>query len=825
MDALADRYEIRAELGQGGMAVVYLAHDHKHDRPVALKVVRPELRLSLGPARFLREIQIAARLTHPNILPLYDSGEVGGTLFYAMPFLEGESLRDLLNREGQLPVADAIRIARQVADALAYAHSMGVVHRDIKPENILFEAGHAIVADFGVARAVSESGADQLTQTGMSVGTPAYMSPEQIAGQANIDGRSDIYSLGCVLYEMVVGQVPFTGPTAQAIMARHSMDAVPPPHIVRESIPEELEDIVLQALAKTPADRFRSATDFIEALDGVGSGAAPHITTATRRLRRGRPARSPILWLLAGSTIIAVLTVAVLLWPRIGQNSGTLTELDPRGVAVLYFDDLSPDGNLTPVADGLTEDLIDQLSHARGIHVISRNGVAPYRGLLTPPDSIARALDVGVLIAGSVERTGNALRLGIRLIDGESGVDFRRESWEIPATEVLGAQDSVAIEVSQLLRERLGDEVRLRERRAETQNVDAWLAVQRAERLRKEAEESLEGENAESGFADLRRADSLLVGAELLDPRWAQPIIQRGWIAYRQARLAGDLPTALDRITLGLGHADRALAMASTDPHALELRGTLRYFHWILGVIPNPDEQAALLHAAQSDLEAAVNTDPSLASAHSTLSHLYYQTENAVSALVAARRAYEEDAYLAVAPEVLWRLFLGNYDLEQLTQARRWCDEGARRFPEDFRFAECRLWSMTMPGVEPNVARAWRLWNRLVELVPAPVRAFQSQRARMIVGGILARAGLADSARAVLVHARASADVDPNLELQFIEAYMRTLTGDDDEAIALLRRFFTANPVEQESDAGWDAHWWWRELRTHPAFTQVTGRN
>src|SRR6266566_4439816 len=254
--ALAARYALERELGRGGMATVYLAQDRKHHRQVAIKVLKPELAAALGPERFLREIDTAARLTHPHILPLHDSGEVEGFLFYVMPYVEGESLRDRLSREKQLPLGDALQIAREVADALSYAHSHDVVHRDIKPENILFEAGHAVVTDFGIARAITAAGGEKLTGTGIAVGTPAYMSPEQAAAEHRIDGRSDIYSLGCVLYEMVAGEPPFAGPSAQAILARKLTDPVPPLRTVRETVPEAIERVILKALARVPADRF-----------------------------------------------------------------------------------------------------------------------------------------------------------------------------------------------------------------------------------------------------------------------------------------------------------------------------------------------------------------------------------------------------------------------------------------------------------------------------------------------------------------------------------------------------------------------------------------
>src|SRR6185437_11940651 len=283
--ALADRYDVERQVGQGGMATVYLARDLKHQRRVAIKVLRPELSASLGGDRFLREIRVAANLQHPNILGLYDSGEAEGLLYYVMPFVAGESLRDRLNKEQQLPLHDALQITREAAEALQYAHEHGIVHRDIKPENILLMGGHALVADFGIARAVEASG-EKLTQTGMAVGTPHYMSPEQALGSDHVDARSDVYSLGCVLYELLIGQPPFTGPNAMAIMARHSMEVVPSLQVVRQSVPDEVEDAVLRALEKTPADRFQTMREFAECL----ANAEAEVTvqrTASRRVATG----------------------------------------------------------------------------------------------------------------------------------------------------------------------------------------------------------------------------------------------------------------------------------------------------------------------------------------------------------------------------------------------------------------------------------------------------------------------------------------------------------------------------------------------------------
>ena len=308
--ALQDRYRLERELGQGGMAMVYLARDLRHDRDVAIKVLRPELAAVIGAQRFLAEIKTTANLQHPHILPLHDSGEVNGTVFYVMPFVEGESLRDRLARERQLSITEAVRIAREVASALDYAHRHGVIHRDIKPENILLHDGQALVADFGIALAAARSdGGTRMTETGMSLGTPHYMSPEQAMGERNLDARTDVYALGCVLYEMLTGEPPFSGPTAQAIIAKVMTEKPTAPSATRDTVPEAVEEAVLTALAKLPVDRFASAAEFAAALsDGQ---------TATRSTARRAALvtdRRPLLALAALATALAV--VAAMGWSR-----------------------------------------------------------------------------------------------------------------------------------------------------------------------------------------------------------------------------------------------------------------------------------------------------------------------------------------------------------------------------------------------------------------------------------------------------------------------------------------------------------------------------
>jgi serine/threonine-protein kinase len=497
--------------------------------------------------------------------------------------------------------------------------------------------------------------------------------------------------------------------------------------------------------------------------------------------------------------------------------------LDPRHVAVLYFGDLSAGKKLGYLADGLTEAVIDALSQVPALSVISKNGVAPYRGPDVAPDSVARALNVGTLVRGDVEESGNRYHVSVRLIDGASGADYKRTSFDQAAGDVLVMRDSLTRKVAEFLRQRLGEEVRLREERAGTRNLTAWSLRERAERRRKDAEAALERGEPSVTLAAFHQADSLAALAEAADAQWADPIVFRGEVAYRRARLAETPREAVAWIQVGSDHAERALRLAPNDPGALELRGTLRYFHWTLPVTSDPVAAQALLQSARQDLEAAVQTDPSRASAYSTLSHLYYQVEDVPAAVLAARRAYEQDAYLSVARDVLYRLFVGSLDLEQFSQAERWCKEEARRFPRDYRSAECQLMLMTTPARAPDVGGAWQLVATLDNASPLPFRPYMRLEARLRAGGVLARAGLKDSARHVLEQARAATTpaADPGQELLAIEAYQRTLLGDRDEAIALLKRYSAANPGHFER--GKDISWWWRDLRDDPRFKALVG--
>ena len=388
------------------MATVYRGDDLRLKRQVAIKLLHPELATGLGVERFLREIKTAAGLTHPHIVPLYDSDEADGLLFYVMPYIDGETLRGRLTREGSLPIDDAVRIACEVLEALSYAHAHGVVHRDIKPENIIFSTGQALVTDFGIARAVSAASLEPLTIDG-AVGTPAYMSPEQASQSPQLDGRSDIYSLGCTLYEMLTGSVPFTGPTTQAVIARHLLDVVPPIRSVRPTVPHALEQAVLTALAKVPADRFATAGHFARALHAPDAAAAD------------------------------------------GEGG--------ESIAVLPFANLSGDPDFEYFSEGIAEEIINALTQLPGLRVAARTSSFAFRGPGIDLAEVGAKLKVGTVLEGSVRRAGNRLRIGAQLVKVFDGSILWSERYDREMTDVFAIQDEIAKAIANRLRVTLGD--------------------------------------------------------------------------------------------------------------------------------------------------------------------------------------------------------------------------------------------------------------------------------------------------------------------------------------------------------------------------------
>ena len=416
--ALAGRYRIEREIGRGGMATVYLADDVKHHRHVALKVLHSELASTIGPDRFLREVDVVASLNHPRILPLYDSGDANGFLFFVMPYVQGESLRVTMDREKQLRLEDALTVVRQVASALGFAHARGIVHRDVKPENIMLHEGEAMVADFGIALVLTAAN-DRITERGYVVGTPAYMSPEQSLSESDVDARSDIYSLACVLYEMLAGEPPYTAPNAQALLAKRLVDPVPSVRRVRAAVPANVDQALVKALAKTAADRFVSVSAFADAL------SAPAV-------------------------------------PQTGV------------IAVLPFVNLSTDPENEYFADGITEDVIAHLSKMRALRVISRTSVMPFKKSAESLKQIGAKLGATTLVEGSVRRSGDRVRVVAQLIDAESDQYLWSDTYDRRITDIFEIQTDVALQIAAALKAELTVDEHARLRKEPTVDVEAY---------------------------------------------------------------------------------------------------------------------------------------------------------------------------------------------------------------------------------------------------------------------------------------------------------------------------------------------------------------
>jgi TolB-like protein/Flp pilus assembly protein TadD len=421
--ALADRYEIRRELGRGGMSVVFLGHDIKHHRSVALKVLRPELGASLGAGRFLQEIDIAARLSHPHIVPLYDSGNVGGLLYYVMPYLDGPSLRTKLRREEHLSVDETFRLAEQVAGALSHAHANGVIHRDIKPENILLAGGEAVVTDFGIARAISAAGGDHLTWSGIPLGTLGYMSPEQAEASENIDERSDIYSLGCVVYECLLGRPPGRWIDRGGVKVGRVSGASVEDRMRLDAFPRWVEQVLVGALAQDPAERFPTAGDFADAI-------------ATRAVRR--------------------------------------TSQYPISIAVLPFANLSPDPDNEFFSDGIAEEITNALAKVRAMRVAARTSAFHFKGQGRDIREIGQELGVATLLEGSVRKVGDRVRINVQLVGAEDGCHLWSERYERTLEDVFAMQDDIAQNVVHALRVVISDEERAGLVEPPTENVQAY---------------------------------------------------------------------------------------------------------------------------------------------------------------------------------------------------------------------------------------------------------------------------------------------------------------------------------------------------------------
>ncbi len=496
---------------------------------------------------------------------------------------------------------------------------------------------------------------------------------------------------------------------------------------------------------------------------------------------------------------------------------GDLPDLPANRVAVLYFEDSSPGKNLGYLADGLTEALIRELSGVRDLEVVSRNGVRPFRHANVHADSMARALNAGTLVQGSVSESAGRLRVNVELVDGPSGTVLAAATVERPRGELFDLQDDLAEQVSNLLRSELGEEIRLAEMRAGTESVAAWELVQRAGELREQASPLVEIGNLEEAGRMYDRADSLLAEAQAADTLWVEPLLQRGWLAHDRLEWFESSDPGGESLRwneTGLQYANAALHVSPRNPDALELRGRFHLKRALFAPAGNPAEADSQLRAAEEDLRAAIEANPEQAGAWRSLSIPLAARGEPHAAKMAAERAYEADAYLEEADDILWRLFAHSYDLNQPAEATRWCREGNRRFPEDPAFVQCQLWLMTLPGVPADPDRAWSLLDEYNRLAP-PQEVLRRKWNETAAAAVLARAGLADSAVAVAVRARTDETIDSGRSVLYAEAFVRTMAGQEEEVLGLLGTYLTAAPGQRGEVAN---TWWFESLHDRPGF-------
>ena len=608
---LGDRFTIEREVGRGGMATVFLAHDRKHDRPVAVKVLKREVAASLGSARFLREIRTAARLQHPHVMPLHDSGEANGFLYYVMPYVQGESLRDRLTREGQLSLDEALHIARDVASALDYAHKNAIVHRDIKPENILLSGGHAMVMDFGIARAVSASaGEEAITFPGLAVGTPAYMSPEQATAGRVVDGRSDVYALACVVYEMLAGHPPFLGTSAQEILARQSLDPVPSLRGSRPDLPAAIDRAVAKALAKSPADRYSTASAFVDACAGSGVDPVQH------PLRRH--------WRWAAIIVVgaAVMLASFKLLRPPSEAVATPSADIPPSIAVLALKNIGHDSSSEALSDGISEEIAATIGRIPGLDVKAPRSSFSLKDKNLGIREMGKALGVRYLVDGSVQSDAHQLRVRVALLSASNDSTLWRNEYNRPLGDVFAMQDDIARAIASELRVKLAPSAAQGLSRVSTRNAEAHELYLRG-RFFFQRRDSL----------SLRKAQEYFERAIALDSTYA--LAYAGLSdAYSHSSVFG-YATPQSRMPQAKIYAERALALDSTLVEGHSSRAFIATFYewnWPLGA---------------HEFAKATQLDPSYPSAHLWRAWLLMARDSVDASI------READAALALEPFVV----------------------------------------------------------------------------------------------------------------------------------------------------------------------------
>ena len=808
--ALGNRYRVEREIGEGGMAVVYLAHDLRHDRRVALKVLRPELSAHLGAERFLREIHIAAQLNHPHILTLHDSGEADGLFFYVMPFVEGESLRQRLGKVGPLDIGEAVTIATEVADGLAYAHALGVVHRDIKPENILLAHGHAAIADFGIARALAGAG-PAITTTGMSPGTPMYMSPEQAAGDPALDHRTDIYSLGCTLYEMLTGSPPYPGPTAHALLVQHAADPVPSPRAARAELPKALDAAARRAMAKAPAERFETAAEFRAALSGpmVVTGAAAPPPPSRRAVAPRRRV------LAAAAVVVAVTLAAVLLLRSHPRPTPPAARLR---VVVRPFDDRTGRLGGAAVTGRITEALTERLQTVPALDVTAAGVVAELRS--TDLDTLRARFNPDRVVMGRVDEAGDSLRISADIVDARSARALAHGTTTVAGSDTVAAVQTLSV----FVRHAFWAELDSAQRRARVRDSTAWSLVWRAQELSQDAEQAIVLRLDRQGFHALDLADSLLADAQRRDRESDLIPIELARVADARAfyveylrqmlpNLPGTLPDPTAERLRGVAELDGLIERRHGPADAYQLRGRLKE-----GLYRDLKADS-LLDRAIADYRAATELDRHWAVAWKALGSAYRSAGRYADALLAIQHAFDEDAFLLYGDELLRSRFDAALMADRADTAESACRAGLSQTPPNPLLADCEvvLWSRTRG--DRRLASAAR--SRVDALAAGAAGTVYIPLRELWIAQILARAGLGDSADHVARRATAQTPTAWQALLLPEEAYLRTLRRDPDSALVLIAAAVRLDPTQRRILRSAP---WFRPLQADPRFgTAVSG--
>ena len=821
---VAERYRIVRELGHGGMATVYLAEDLKHMREVALKVVRSELVNVLGGGRFLREIDIAAQLRHPHIVPLYDSGESDGIVYYVMPYESGQSLRDRLRRDGKLPIDDAVVIIRDVCDALAYAHERGVVHRDIKPDNVLLSGRNALVTDFGVARAatVVTGGAATITGAGVVVGTPTYMAPEQVAADPGVDHRADIYAVGVLVYELLAGRPPFEGESSQDVLAAQLTRAPVPVSEHRSDVPPALEAIVMRCLEKRPADRWQGATAIVQALDefpgqlavtlphpaivplaSAPTPATPPPSVARRSERTPRPRHRGVAAVLV---TLAAGGVAFLM-QLLGRETPASADADRAGVVigVLPMRAASPGGRLDWLADGLQRQLPIELTPVAGLEVRPTETIVASLGMNWPLDSIALVRGVDYFVRATLsEGESDSVLASLELIEG--GIrSVRVGSLRVPQRGTAATVEGIGRRLAEQLRPMLGSRVREREVESRTSSAVAVQLRRRAWQHRLRGRERLlKGELAEAERA-LDSASALLRESERADPRWREPRLERAGLTATLALVAlqraggVDLTTARRHFDTGLTLIDSLLERTPSDPVVIAARGRLRWQRAIM-VAPDSAERRRATEAARADLERAIALDTALASATADLSQIFESAGQYEEAATLAERANRLDSYMEESSQIINRLALSNLEIGRDAAAADWCARGRQRFPNNPAHWACVLDGMAWGAARPDPDSAWMAY-RAARRLTSPQNVTALVIYDLTMAAVLARSpGVpGDSARAVVARVDSvldDQDGDPTPLQSAMRAAVLYRLGDSITADSLVEWLRTEHPAQ-----------------------------